>query len=164
MNTSLFEIKQEFIDLLISIEENEGEIDDFTENRLSLNKENLMNKCLNYYDFMKDLKFKIENGKSMIEEIKHKILIFEKAYDRCGEKIKDAMELYNFEEIGDDFRKFKFRNSKSVDVYDISIIPKEFKTVKIIENPDKIKIKKEIDSGNEVPGCILIENKNLQLK
>ena len=47
---------------------------------------------------------------------------------------------------------------------DTNELPKEFKTIKVTETPDKTAIKKAIEQGQEVAGCELVENLNLQIK
>jgi len=64
-----------------------------------------------------------------------------------------------------EFLKFSTRKSKQVEVnIDPNDLPKEFKTVKVTETPDKNAIKKAIEQGQEVTGCRIVENINLQIK
>ena len=68
----------------------------------------------------------------------------------------------NFE-VG--FLKLSTRKSKSVEVnIDTNDLPKEFKSIKVTEAPDKTAIKKAIESGKEVEGCRIVENINLAIK
>lgn len=55
-----------------------------------------------------------------------------------------------------------YRTSKSVNVF--GDIPDEYKRVKTIEEPDKTKIKKAIESGAEVPGAELRKNVSMLIK
>jgi len=44
------------------------------------------------------------------------------------------------------------------------LIPKEFTTTKIEISPDKTAIKKAIKEGKIVPGAVLLQKQNLQIK
>ncbi len=56
-----------------------------------------------------------------------------------------------------------FRASKAVDVYDMSILPEAF--LKFAEpTADKTAIKKSIEEGRNIPGAVLVENSNIQIK
>lgn len=59
---------------------------------------------------------------------------------------------------------FSFRPSKSVDIIDESVIPDELCNYKTERKPMKTEIKKLLDNGTEVPGCVLRINQNLQVK
>ena len=61
--------------------------------------------------------------------------------------------------------KFSTRKSKQVIVdCDVNDLHKSFKTIKVTETADKNAIKKAIESGEEVEGCYIVENINLQIK
>jgi hypothetical protein len=46
----------------------------------------------------------------------------------------------------------------------VSDIPKEYKTVKVEEVPDKTQIKAAIKKGEKVPGAELVTNMNLMIQ
>lgn len=57
-----------------------------------------------------------------------------------------------------------FRKSKSVLIEDESKIPFEFIREKVETAPDKTLIKKVLESGDEIPGCKISVNTNIQIK
>lgn len=57
-----------------------------------------------------------------------------------------------------------FRKSVQVEISDESIIPKDFMIQTVTEKPDKMAIKDYLKQGNEVRGCRLVENQNIQIK
>ena len=57
-----------------------------------------------------------------------------------------------------------YRKSKSVEVADVNSIPEEYLTITQKVDPDKMAIKKAIESGIEVQGCSLVEKQNMQIK
>lgn len=56
-----------------------------------------------------------------------------------------------------------YRKSKSVDVQDTTALPEEY--LKYSEpTANKAEIKKALEAGTSVPGCVLVENSNIQIK
>lgn len=56
-----------------------------------------------------------------------------------------------------------FRKSESVNVQDLTEIPKEYLKYKDPE-PDKTAIKAALKAGKDVPGAELVQNQNIQIK
>lgn len=59
---------------------------------------------------------------------------------------------------------FSYRKSQSVDVIDEEIVPDELCKYETTRKPVKTEIKKLLKSGKEVPGCVLVEKNNLNIK
>ena len=57
-----------------------------------------------------------------------------------------------------------FRRSETVEVADVSLLPDELKRVKTEVEPNKTAIKALLKNGQEVVGCSLVENQNIQIK
>lgn len=57
-----------------------------------------------------------------------------------------------------------FRRSEAVEIMDESIIPQEMMIQAISFKPDKKTIKELLKAGQEINGCRLIENQNIQIK
>lgn len=56
-----------------------------------------------------------------------------------------------------------YRKSKSVDVQDTTALPEEY--LKYSEpTANKAEIKKALEAGTSVPGCVLVESQNIQIK
>ena len=60
--------------------------------------------------------------------------------------------------------KLSFRKSTALEIRDESRIPQNYVNEVITYKPDKARIKDAIKLGAIVPGCQLVETKNLQLK
>ena len=100
------------------------------------------------------------------EEIK-RLQALKKSNDNLVQKLKNnllnAVNLFGNFEAG--FLKFSTRKSKQVIIdCDVNDLPKDYKTIKVSETADKNAIKKAIENGDEVRGCYIIENINLQIK
>ncbi len=57
-----------------------------------------------------------------------------------------------------------FRRSETVEVADIALIPAELLRVKTTVEPNKTAIKALLKDGQEVVGCWLVENQNINIK
>ena len=57
-----------------------------------------------------------------------------------------------------------FRRSETVEVSDVSLLPDDLKRVKTTVEPNKTAIKALLKDGQEVVGCCLVENQNINIK
>lgn len=163
MEKSLYVIKEEYLNLISQIEQAEGELTPELESALTINKSELEVKSIAYVEFIKSNESYIERINQEIERLKN----IKKTSENVNEKLKNnllnAVNMFGNFEAG--FLKLSTRKSKSVEVtIDTNDLPKEFKSIKVTEAPDKTAIKKAIESGQEVEGCRIVENINLAIK
>jgi len=74
------------------------------------------------------------------------------------------MQLFGIPELKTPTLKINFRKSEQVVVNDVNALPSDYKTIKVTEQPDKIKIKQAIKDGEDVIGCELVTVQNIQIK
>ena len=163
MEKSLYVIKEEYLDLISQIEQAEGELTPELENALTINKAELEVKSIAYVEVIKQR----ESFNARIDEEIRRLQAIKKANDNLVLRLKNnllnAVNMFGNFEAG--FLKLSTRKSKSVEVtIDTNDLPKEFKSIKVTEAPDKTAIKKAIESGQEVEGCRIVENINLAIK
>lgn len=60
--------------------------------------------------------------------------------------------------------KFGYMASQSVDIVNEDLVPDEYCVYKTERKPQKTEIKKLLKNGKEVPGCVLVDKNNLQIK
>jgi hypothetical protein len=68
------------------------------------------------------------------------------------------------EKLSDTVISYSWRKSSSVEIVDELALPENCIKVVITKTPDKIAIKAIIKAGTEVPGAVLVEKQNLQIK
>lgn len=163
MEKSLYVIKEEYLDLISQIESSEGELTPELESALTINKSELEVKSIAYVEVIKQR----ESFNARIDEEIKRLQAIKKANDNLVLRLKNnllnAVNMFGNFEAG--FLKLSTRKSKSVEVnIDTNDLPKEFKSIKVTEAPDKTAIKKAIESGQEVEGCRIVENINLSIK
>jgi len=160
---TLYQINNDYYDLISQIELAEGELSKELESALEINKNELEVKSIAYVEYIKT---KESFNERINEEIK-RLQAIKKAnetlIDRLKTNLVSAVNLYGTFKSG--FLTFGIRKSKQVEVnIDPNDLPKEFKVVKVTETPDKNAIKKAIEQGQEVSGCRIVENINLTIK
>ena len=163
MEKSLYVIKEEYLDLISQIEQAEGELTPELESALTINKAELEVKSIAYVEVIKQR----ESFNARIDEEIKRLQAIKKANDNLVLRLKNnllnAVNMFGPFDAG--FLKLSTRKSKSVEVtIDTNDLPKEFKSIKVTEAPDKTAIKKAIESGQEIEGCRIVENINLAIK
>jgi hypothetical protein len=160
---TLYQINNDYYDLISQIELEEGELTPKLENALEINKNELEVKSIAYVEVIKQR----ESFNTRIDDEIKRLQAIKKQNDnlilRLKNNLLNAVNLFGNFEAG--FLKFSTRKSKQVEVNcDPNDLPKEFKVVKVTETPDKNAIKRAIEQGQEVTGCRMVENINLQIK
>lgn len=113
----------------------------------------------------------IKGKRSFIDELKReeKALkdrreAWEKRVDRMNEYVTSVLESQYDGKFETAKCRVSLRRSKSVDVYDEDVIPNRFFVQRINERISKAELSKALKNGEEIPGAVLKENVNLQIK
>lgn len=110
----------------------------------------------------------IKNLLSDAEAIKAEKKVLEDREAKCRKKADDLKNWLTAVLGGEKFSTAKcavsFRKSESVEVADIKLLPAELLRVKTTYEPDKTAIKALLKDGQQVNGCCLVENRNVQIK
>ena len=163
MEKSLYNINNEYLELISQVEQAEGVLTPELEQALTINKSELEVKSIAYVEVIKQRESLNERIDVEIKRLQALKKQNDTLISRLKNNLLNAVNLFGNFEAG--FLKFSTRKSKSVIVdYDVNDLPKQYKVVKVTETPDKTAIKKAIESGNVVYGCRLVENINLQIK
>lgn len=160
---TLYNINNDYLDLISQVEEAEGLLTPELEQALTINKSELEVKSIAYVEVIKQRESLNERIDSEIKRLQ----ALKKSNDTLVSKLKNnllnAVNLFGNYEAG--FIKLSTRKSKQVVIdYDVNDLPKQYKVVKVTETADKVAIKKAIESGETVYGCRLVENVNLSIK
>lgn len=122
-----------------------------------------------------DREKKLENIGCLIKEVKAEAEAIDaemKALkSRRDTKLRKMESLMNYASYALDGKPletsrvaFGFRKSDSVEIIDEDVVPDEYCQIKTERKPMKPDIKKMLRSGKDVPGCVLREHLNLQIK
>jgi len=161
---NIFNIQTEYQLLVNELIENGGEITPELELALQINKDNFHSKSENYAYITKQFDGEMDIIDNEIKRLQQAKKSREKTIQRLKDTIELAMLTFDVNKIETPLIKISFRNSESVEVTDVNDLPNEFKTIKLTETADKLKIKDALKSGMFISGCSIKSNRNLQIK
>jgi hypothetical protein len=164
MNKSLYNIKEEALQLYHKLDEAGGELSEELELALQINENELQTKSVSYVGIIKSIESETIAAEEEVKRINNIIKRNKNIVDKLKGNIKDAMITYNIDEIKTPIITVKFRSSKSIVIDDLEALPMTLKTVKVTTSADKKAIKDLINAGKEVEGARLVTNQNLQIK
>ena len=162
MKTTLYDIKKEYLELINQVEELDGEITPEIEEQLTINQNELQNKAIAYHSVIlaKDaFNMQIDNEIKRLQALKKRnnTLI-----DNLKNRLVGAIQTFGEFTIGTN--TFGLRKSERVEVEDVNQLPKEYKTIKVTEQADKVAIKKDLKLGKQIDNCYIVEQFNLKIK
>ena len=162
--SNIYNITTEFLQLEAQLIENGGELTPELEQSLIINKDELQHKSIQYGYVIKSLSDNVDAIDAEIKRLQGIKKVNENAIDRLKDTLSSAMQLFGIPELKTPTLKINFRKSEQVVVNDVNALPSDYKTIKVTEQPDKIKIKQAIKDGEDVVGCELVTVQNLQIK
>ena len=161
---NIYKIQNEFQLIIAEVINNEGEITPELETALTINKEQLQSKAVDYCYVIKQLDYDCEQIDNEIARLNKLKKVRTNLTDRLKNTVSSAMQLYDVEKIETPLIKLSFRNSESVEITNESQLDACFIVTKTVSTPDKKAIKDAIKSGVFVEGATISYNKNLQIK
>lgn len=165
MNKSLFHISDDYLQLAEILEDNGGELTEEIENQLTINKNELEVKGVNYAYVIKKMIYDAELCDKEIERLTKLKKSKTGTADRLKNSILNAMNIYGITKIEGETIKITLRsNTSSLLINDEKLIPRKFMVKKIEVQPDKKAIKEALGSGLKVKGVELKESKSLLIK
>jgi len=161
---NIYKIQNEFQLIIAEVINNEGEITPELETALTINKEQLQSKAVDYCYVIKQLDYDCEQIDNEIARLNKLKKVRANLTDRLKNTVSSAMQLYDVEKIETPLIKLSFRNSESVEITNEQQLDACFIVTKTVTTPDKKAIKDAIKSGVFVEGATISYNKNLQIK
>lgn len=161
---SIYNIKNDYLVLMAEIEANEGELTPENEIALTINREQLEEKAVNYGYVMRQYDFEISQIEAEIERLSKMATAKTKIKENLKTRISDAMLSFKVTKIEMNNLSLSFRKSEELIVAEGTKIPKAFIKKKIVETVDKKGMKEAIKAGLKIKGAFISENQNLQIK
>ena len=162
MKTTLYEIKNEYLELINQVEELEGEITPEIEIKLNINQNELQNKAIAYHSVIlsKDaFNMQIDNEIKRLQALKKRN---NSLVDNLKDRLVGAIQMFGEFTVGTN--TFGLRKSERVEVEDVNQLPKEYKTIKVTEQANKTEIKKALKLGKEIENAYIVKQFNLKIK
>ena len=164
MKKSLYQINEDFLELIEQLEENEGELTPELEQSLEIAANEFEEKSENYIKAIKNIDndvLIIKNEIARLNELKKRK---EKTSNRLKDFLQYSMRLRGVRKIDTGLFMVSLRKSKYVEIIQPEELPEDFLVKKITVAPDKKKLKEVLSKGGEIPGAVLKERENLQIK
>lgn len=162
-NNSLFNIHNEYLQLLGKIEEAEGEITEEIDQALQFTEQRLREEGINVAQMIMMLDLWVGNLDLEISRLEG----IRRRANKGGEMLKNrlaaAMNEFGIERLVHDTVTISFRKSEAVEITDERLLPPEY-LIQGPTYPGKTRIKEAIKAGKEVPGAELVQRQNLQIK
>lgn len=161
--SKLFNIQQQYLQLMIQIEEAEGELSPENEQLLQFTEQRLKSEGAEIGYVIKSWQYMQTTLESEIERLikmKAKIAM---SKELLKNRLSDAMQQFGIERITGDTIAISFRKSEAVAIDNQALIPSHF----LDQQQPKVskdRIKTAIKAGKEVPGASLVQRNNLQIK
>lgn len=165
---SLYEIDYNIkavLDGILSGEVTEdGEVADDTFEKLEALQAERKAKMENIALYIKNITAEAAAIKAEESALKERRERLERKAERLSGYMAQSMAANNEPELSSPRFSAKYRETESTDVFDKSLLPKEFIKVKTTEDPDKVAIKAAIKAGQEVAGARLVINQKVNIK
>lgn len=164
MNNTLYEITDKYLKVLdnLEIDEETGEI---------LNAEELDELSGAFEEKSEAVACYIKNSEVFIGDLKAEEANLakrrkqtEKRIDYLKNVLTACLDAAGRDKVETTKVRVSFRKSVAVSIDDEKALPADFVVETVTTKPDKTAIKKAIQSGQEVSGASLVENRNLQIK
>ena len=162
----LYEISQEMTNVLDMLLDENGEDIDITiyKEAMDLLKTELKNKSSSILKYIQNLKAQNVSAKEEYERLQKLYKARENKILRLKNYVISILQELESKKIVTDLGSYGLRRSSSVDVYDMSSLPKEFLRVTEEIKVNKEKIKEYIKSHGEIPGARMLESYSLQIR
>lgn len=146
------------------VDEETGEILPEMVSALTIKKEELQSKAIDYAYVIKLFENEIEVYDKEVKRLTERKKQMTLTKDRLKGMLANAMLNFGIVKLQGKTLTLSFRESECVEVEDERMIDEKFIKIEIKKTPDKVAIKKALKEGEEVQGVYLVKNKNLQIK
>ena len=155
---SLYKISEDFRNLMIKIDECEGEIDEQKEVllvQLACAIENKVDCCV---EWLRKLEAEADEASQRVKELKQIEEQKEKAIESYKLYLSRCMKMISKDKLKGSLHSMTLRKpSKKVEIIDENKIPMQFVEVKEVISISKTAIKKALDAGEIVEGAQLVD-------
>ena len=161
--SSIYQLTREAQELASLL--SEGEITPELETSLIINQTELQTKAINYSYVIKSFESDIDTIDSEIKRLQGLKKVRDNAIIRMKSALLEAMQVYGIEKVSSPTLTLSIRNNpESVEVLNEIQIDRRYWNEKVVWSLDKAAVKKAIQSGEPVEGCVLIRTQSIQIK
>lgn len=165
---TLYEINRNIEDILNrmfeEVDEETGEVNPEIVTELAELNEARDTKIDNIGAYIKNLDAEAKAIKDEMDALKKRLDQKKKTIDRLKEYVAQDLLAHGETKKESPRVVFSFRKSVAVEITDETLLPKDLIVTTVETKPDKTKIKECLKEEQEVPGAVLVERMNIQIK
>ena len=162
--STLFKISNDMQLIINELVANGGELTDDLQQMLEITQSELNHKATGYAQVIRAMEYDNDIVDAEIKRLQDIKRVRKNAVERLKNALSGAMQQFDMDVIETPISKISFRSSQSVEIWDETLVPKEYKQQVISTKVDKLGIKKAIKNGESVTGATVVNNKNIQIK
>ena len=161
--SSIYQLTREAQELASLL--SEGEITPELESSLVINQTELQTKAINYSYVIKSFEADIDTIDSEIKRLQGLKKVRDNGITRMKSALLEAMQVYGIDKVASPTLTLSIRNNpESIEILNEVQIDRKYWNEKIVWSLDKAAVKKAIQSGESVEGCVLIRTQSIQIK
>lgn len=160
---TIYQISKDYLTVLNQLDENGGEFTPDIEQTLAISNNEIQDKSIAYVAVIKTYEANSEEIAAEIKRLNQLKKQSDNVVSNLKERLKNALILFEIDEIKTATNKINFRKSVSVNIFDETLLPNDCVIIKK-EPISKTELKKRLESNEFIPGCELVTNYNLQIK
>ena len=156
--------RQELLDLIAAMDSEDLELSDAVGDTLEALDEAIQDKAEAVASFI----FSLQADSAALKQEEQRLAERRRLNDAKVERMKtylvDALDDAGVDKVKSSRFTIGFRKSQAVDVLDLDTLPESLKRTKTIVEADKTAIKEALKQGLDVPGAVLVDNRNLSIR
>ena len=165
---STFELKRQYEEWLLAIEDNHGEINDERESHLAELMKGVENKGEAIFFMVRKCESMVAECKTLEADFKAQKQKWENKKKHVQELLKTLLQIKGETEEKPTFEgawgKAFLAKRKSVVISDMDTILESFGTDKVVRSVDRVALKKHLQSGEDCEGASLVETVSASIR
>ena len=156
--------KQNLLNYIASLDEEELQLSDAVGDTLDALNEAIEAKAEDVASFIFSLQADSAALKQEEQRLAERRRLNDAKIERMKTYLHDMLEDAQLDRVKGLKYTISFRKSTSVNVLDLDTLPEALKRTKTIVEADKTAIKEALKQGLDVPGAVLVDNRNLNIR
>ena len=156
--------KQDLLDAIADMDHEDLELSDAVGDTLDALNEAIEAKAETIAKYIRTLEEESVAIKSEEDRLKKRRSVQDAKVERMKTYLHDMLDDAQIDKVKGTLFTIGFRKSQAVCVLDLDTLPEALKRTKTIVEADKTAIKQALKEGLDVPGAVLVDNRNLSIR
>ena len=156
--------KQDLLNAIADMDHEDLELSDAVGDTLDALNEAIEAKAETIAKYIRTLEEESVAIKSEEDRLKKRRSVQDAKVERMKTYLHDMLDDAQIDKVKGALFTIGFRKTTSVNVLDLDTLPEALKRTKTIVEPNKAAIKEVLKQGLDVPGAVLVDNRNLSIR